>query len=422
MRALLHRLFVGLVLFLVVLMAAGDADAQRRRRSRGGEKGKEGEKKAGCPMNEATRKKFNNAITPFGEEKWAEAKAALATLNVERLSACQRLQYEQMLASIENEMGNPNGARQHLENAIKFGEMPPELAAETRFSIAQLYMGEEKWKEAIDSLNQWFAATPNPNSQAYYLRAICNYQMEKYKEALPDAEKAVELAANTPTGPTEGWLQLLLALRIQREEYQAAVPLLEQLVAIKPSKKAYYMQLSSVHGQLGNFKDALVPIQLAYLGGLLDQDSEYRRLGQLLLHLDNPYRCTRVLEAGMTKEIVKPDEKLWELLGNCWIAARHYDKSLEPLGKGAELASDGKLYQRIGEVRIQREEWEEAVSALKRALDKGVQNPGQVKLLLGIAYFSAEKKGDARSWFQRATEHQQQRDAAEKWLQALAES
>lgn len=421
MRPLLHKLFIGLTLFLVVVMAAGDADAQRRR-GRSREKGKDGEKKAGCPMNEATRKKFNKAITPFTEEKWAEAKAALGELTPDRLSACQRLQFEQMLASIENEMGNPNGARQHLENAIKYGEMPPQLAAETRFSIAQLYMGEEKWQEAINSLDQWFAATPNPNSQAYYLRAICNYQMEKFKEALPDAEKAVELAANTATGPTEGWLQLLLALRIQREEYKEAIPLLEQLVAIKPSKKAYYMQLSSVHGQLGDFKNALVPVQLAYVAGLLDQDSEYRRLGQLLLHLDNPYRCTRVIEAGIAKDIVKPDEKLWELLGNCWIAARHYDRSLEPLAKGADLASDGKLYQRIGEVRIQREEWDGAIQALKRALDKGVQNPGQVKLLLGIAYFSAEKKGDARAWFQRATEHQQTREPAEKWLQALTES
>lgn len=421
MRSLLHKLFVGLTLFLVVLMVADDADAQRRR-GRGRDKGKDGEKKAGCPMNEATRKKFNAAITPFGEEKWDLAKAELAKLNVERLSACQRLQYEQMLASIENELGNAAGARQHLENAIKYGEMPPELATATRFSIAQLYMGEEKWQEAIDSLNQWFAATPNPNSQAYYLRAICNYQMEKYKEALPDAEKAVELASSTSTGPTEGWLQLLLALRIQREEWEASIPLLQQLVAIKPSKKAYYMQLSSVYGQMGNFKDAIVPVQLAYLAGLLDQDSEYRRLGQLLLHLDNPYRCTRVLDDGMTKEIVKPDEKLWELLGNCWIAARHYDKSLEPLGKGAELATDGKLFQRIGEVRIQREEWDEAVKALKRALDKGVQNPCQVKLLLGIAYFSAEKKGDAKSWFQRATDNQQCRESSEKWLQALTES
>jgi len=416
-RPLFKKLLIGLTLLLVALMIADDADAQRRRRSR--DRGKDGEKKAGCRMSEATRKRFNKAITPFTEEKWAEAKLALGEINVDRLKACERLQLEQMLANIENELGNPNGARQHLENAIKYGEMPPELAAATRFSIAQLYMGEERWQEAIESLNQWFAATPNPNSQAYYLRAICNYQMEKFKEALPDAEKAVELAGDSPT---EGWLQLLLALRIQREEYKASVPLLEQLIAIKPSKKAYYMQLSSVHGQLGGFGKALVPIQLAYLGGLLDQDSEYRRLGQLLMHLDNPYRCTRVLEDGLKKEIIKPDERFWELLGNCWIAARHYEKSLEPLAKGAELADDGKLYQRIGEVRVQREEWDEAIKALRRALDKGVQNPCQVKLLLGIAHFSAEKKGDARTWFQRADDNQQCRDSAAKWLQALAES
>jgi tetratricopeptide (TPR) repeat protein len=415
--ALLRKAATGLAVLLAILMVADFSEAQSRRRSR--DKGKEGEKKAGCPMNEATRKRFNAAITPYQAEQWAAAKAELAKLNADRLSACQRLQLEQLLASIENELGNTDGARQHLENAIKFGEMPPEQAAETRFSIAQLYMGEERWKEAIDSLNQWFAITPNPNSQAYYLRAICNYQLEKFKEALPDAEKAVELS---PT-PTEGWLQLLLALRIQREEYKESVPLLEQLLSIKPDKKAYYMQLSSVHGQLGSYKEALVPIQLAYTAGLLDQDSEYRRLAQLLLHLDIPFRAARVLEDGMKKEIVKPDAKLYELLGNSWIASRDYGRSLEPLGKGAEIAEDGKLFVRIGEVRIQREEWDEAIKALKSALDKGgVQNPGQVKLLIGIAYFSKKSNGDARTWFQRASEHQQTREQAEKWLQALQEA
>ena len=420
MQAFLHKLGVGLALLLTLLMIAGDADAQSRRRQREhGKKGKEGEKKAGCPMNEATRKKFNAAITPYQAEKWDETRAALAQLVPEKLSACQRLQYERLLASIANEQGKTDEARQHLENAIKFGEMPPEQAAETRFSIAQLYMGESRWKEAIENLDAWFASTPNPNSQAYYLRAICNYQMEKFSEATPDAEKAVEMSPM----PTEGWLQLLLALRIQKEDYKAAVPILEQLIAIKPDKKAYYMQLSSVHGQLGNFKEALAPVQIAYAAGLLDQDSEYRRLAQLLLHLDIPFRAARVLEDGIKKDVVKPDAKLYELLGNCWISSRDYQKSLDPLNKGAALAEDGKLYTRLGEVQIQLEKWDDAITALKHALDKGgVQNPGQVKLLLGIAYNSMKKNGDARVWFERAAEHQLTRDQAQKWLAHLQES
>ena len=80
----------------------------------------------------------------------------------------------------------------------------------------------------------------------------------------------------------------------------------------------------------------------------------------------------------------------------------------------------GKLYQRIGEVRIQREDWEEAIKALKSALDKGgLQNPGQVKLLLGIAYFSLKKNGEAKAWFIKASEHQQTREQAERWITHL---
>ena len=59
-----------------------------------------------------------------------------------------------------------------------------------------------------------------PNSTAYYLLAVAYYQQGDKRRALAPAEKAVELSEK----PQESWLQLLLALRLQNEQYAEAVP------------------------------------------------------------------------------------------------------------------------------------------------------------------------------------------------------
>ena len=73
----------------------------------------------------------------------------------------------------------------------------------------------------------------DPKPAAFYLLAIAYYQLEEFDAAVAPAEKAVHLT----DAPQENWLQLLLALRIQREEYELAVPVLKSLVEGFPGQE-----------------------------------------------------------------------------------------------------------------------------------------------------------------------------------------
>ncbi len=90
-----------------------------------------------------------------------------------------------------------------------------------------------------------------PNSSAYYLLAVAYYQQELYSRLAP-AQKAVELAEK----PQESWIQLVLALHLQEENWAEAVPLLVRLINLYPEKKTYWVQLSSVYGQKENTEGA----------------------------------------------------------------------------------------------------------------------------------------------------------------------
>jgi tetratricopeptide (TPR) repeat protein len=161
-------------------------------------------------------------------------------------------------------------------------------------------------------------------------------------------------------------------------------------------------------------------MQLANSAGLVTEDSEVRRLADLLLFNDVPYRGAQVIESAIEKKIVNLDDKLYEKLANCWIAAGEFDKSLAPLQRAAEMASTGDAFIRLGEVQVQREDWPAAITAVQRGVDKGqLKDPGNAQLMLGIAHYSQKDYAAARPFFERARQSEKHRQIAESYLQAI---
>lgn len=363
-----------------------------------------------------TGKILNEAIELMTAENYAGANAKIDTLNLEKLSPYERGKVEQILFNIAYSQERYAEARGHLQKAIDSGGLNAQEIDSARYQSAQLFMQEEKWKEGAAALEEWFKTATNPNSAAYYLLAVAYYQQDDYGRALPPAEKAVELMEK----PQENWLGMLSALYLQREQYDDAIPVLQQLVSVAPSKKTYWMQLSSVYGQKEDYANALGVMQLANSAGLVTEDGEVRRLADLLLFNDVPYRGAQVLEAAIEKKIVKLDDKLYEKLANCWIAAGEFDKSIPPLQRAGELAASGDTFVRLGEVHVQREDWPAAIAAIQRGVDKGqLKDPGNAQLILGIAHYSQKDYAAARPFFERARQSEKHRQIADSYLQAI---
>jgi len=361
---------------------------------------------------------LNAAIELLNAEDYTGAQEKINTLRLDRLSPYERGTVERILFSIAYSQERFDQARQHLQNAINSGGLNQQQIDEARYQSAQLFMQEEKWREGAAALEEWFQTAQNPNSAAYYLLAVAYYQLEDFQRALPPAQKAVELMDKSK--PNESWLSMLSALYLQREEYREAIPVLQQLIVAAPSKKTYWMQLSSVYGQMEDYANALAVMQLAYSAGLVTEDAEVRRLADLLLFNEVPYRGAQVLEAAIEKRIVTLDEKLYEKLANCWIAAQEFDKSLAPLQRAAELAPNGDTFIRLGEVQVQREDWDAAIAAVQRGVDKGqLRDPGNAQLMLGIAHYNQKRYSDAVPYFNRARQSDKHRQIADSYLQAI---
>ena len=103
-----------------------------------------------------------------------------------------------------------------------------------------------------------------------------------------------------------------------------------------------------------------------------------------------------------------------------WIAAGELDKAIEPLQKGGDISSSGDLFVRLGEVHIQRQDWEAAKTAIDRGLSKGqLKDTGSAQLLMGIVLFNEKKLEDARTWFERAEKSPRHKSIAENYLKII---
>ena len=225
----------------------------------------EGGKREAPTIDVTTGKRLNEAIEALNAQKYDEAKAALSKMNMEKLSPYEKSRVYQIYASIAGAQNDYDGVRKNMQLAISSGGLNDEEQQEARYQIAQMFIAQERWQDGINALNEWFTTAVNPNSTAYYLLAVAYYQLKKVDQALVPAQKAVDLAEN----PRDSWIQLLLALRIDKEQYAEAVPLLKRLVASDPGKKNYWIQLSGVNRQLERYDDSLAAMELANTAGLL---------------------------------------------------------------------------------------------------------------------------------------------------------
>jgi hypothetical protein len=352
------------------------------------------------------------AMERFEENEPEEGEELLNRLTPGRLSAMERAMVYRLQAYLAFGAGKFDETIGYFRKVIGEEIMKVDEDIKIRFNIAQLYASLYRWQEMIDAINDWREWVAEPDPLSYYLLGIANYQLGNMEAAIVETEIAVDLSDE----PKEGWLQLLAALYTQKEDYANAAPVFEELVMRFP-KKAYWVQLSLIYGARENYTGSLAVQQVAYLQGFLRKDKELRRLARSYLYQDLPFDAAKVLEKGIEGGMIEADVAAYEMLANSWIAAREYENSLPPLRKAAALAEDGNLYVRLGQVYLQREDWARAVERLEDAVAKGdLDQPGNVQLLLGIAYYNENRSQAAKRSFARAKRHKKTRKQAERWI------
>jgi tetratricopeptide (TPR) repeat protein len=294
--------------------------------------------------------------------------------------------------------------------------LDPLAEQQMTYSLAQIYTQLSKYDEALALINTWFEGEEEPKPDAYYLKAMILVQQQKFKEALPPAKSAVEKDPNA----RESWIQMLVAIYSQLEDYPHVAENLQRLISLSPQKKQYWTQLAAVQNLINRESGALATLQLAHTAGLLTDDREFRQLARLLFLREMPFYCASVIEKGVEGGQVKGDADAYRLMSNCLLASREQDLALAPLEKAGELAPDGEMYMLLGQMHLQRDRFGPALEALGKALAKAKpEQRGSVQLLMGVAHLGEDRYDAAENSFRAASTDKKVHDAAQSYLKFL---
>tara|TARA_B100001059_G_scaffold57905_1_gene53177 strand:+ start:294 stop:1700 length:1407 start_codon:yes stop_codon:yes gene_type:complete len=288
-------------------------------------------------------------------------------------------------------------------------------------SLAQLNLLEENYEKGIELILQWMSEVETITAQSYSLLGQAYYQTGDFKKALSSMETAVTMAEEEGYKPRENWYVIMAACIGEmkkeigeKESLLRQIDIYEILVNFYP-KKQYFIQLGGSYGQLGREKEYMIVLKAAYQKDLLNRESEYLALTQLLLLNQNPYWAAEVFEHGQKKMITIVDEKTEEeklvpviksteknlkLLADAWRMAQEIDKAIPVLEKAAKMSKTGEAYVLLGNLYLSEDKLEQAADAILKGLEKGkIKKLSPVYLTLGQVYFELQKFDDAKKNF-----------------------
>ncbi|MFK7885898.1 MAG: tetratricopeptide repeat protein [Gammaproteobacteria bacterium] len=399
---------VGWFSALVMALSAGSAIAQD-----------EEEETKNTVMSERAYKRLSQAHEAMGEENYADAIAKLQVMEGMKLSDYERALVLQTYGFIYAQQERYSEALRYFEDCIALDALPLKAQQGMLYSLAGLYANQEQWLKAVETIERWLVAEPDPPPDAYILIASSYAELNRYRDALPWIEKAIA-ATNEPK---ESWYQLLVAIYFELKEFRNAAGAARTMVALWPEKKSYWEMLQGAYQEVGDDFAAMSALELGYTQGVLSDENNIVNLARMKMYLEVPYDAAELMNKELGAGRVERSKKNLELLLAGWEAAREFEKAITIIDELASSAPTGKLYARKAQLFSERNRWDDVVSAADQALGRGGltgKEEGTVLLLKGVALLELDRNNDAESTFVKASAlGGRAAEQARSWIQYL---
>jgi len=370
-------------------------------------------------MSEPVYRRLGSIHELLGENNYQKALTDLEKLSRVPMNRHEESLVQQTFGFIYIQLDRIPDALAAFEKSLEIGMLPGDVIQGLRYSLAGLYAAEGQYQKSIDTMRVWFEYEEDPKAEAYMVIASAYAELEKLESALPYVRKAISKAEK----PNENWYMLELAIHIEAKRYREGADVLRRMLAIWPERPRLWDMLASINLELGNDREALDVMMVAYNSGFLDEESKILAVVQLNMLLDIPHVAGRILETELASGNVEQNKKNLDMLLSAWIDAREYDKAVAVIDELGTITGDGKYFMQKASIYNELGNWEQAAASARQAIDAGVEDPTDAHMLAGTAYTELERYQDAIGAFRSAKQSgdAKQRANADSWIAFVEE-
>ena len=295
-------------------------------------------------------------------------------------------------------LNNLKEAEKAYEQALATGAYSAEDAAKTTRMMFRLTAGNQQYAKAAEygkQVAESGAATPDDLgilSQIYYLQKDC-------KNSGAWADKAIAAARKTGEAPKENLYQFKLQCASDAGDSPAMAATLVDLIRLT-NKTTYWNTLLRIERQEErDDHNTLMLYRVMYDTGSMNAGSDYIEMAQLLGDAALPAEAQTVLEKAMSTGVINDQQKerTNRLLNSFKTRAEADKKGLAQLDAEAKKNTAGELDVKLGEVYYGVGDYQNAVTALNRGIQKGqIKHQDEAHVYLGRAQVQLKNVADAK--------------------------
>jgi hypothetical protein len=312
-----------------------------------------------------------------------------------------------------------------FNNVIAETAIPDTLVISTLYSLAQLSMQQQNYKEALGYLTQWQKLNGKQlTSNQEMLFAQVYFQDKDFVNSLEHIEIAVSLVEAKNKLPKENWLTLQRATYYELKQPKQVTKVMEKLVRLY-DKPQYWLQLSSMYGEIGKEDKQMAVMEAAYQAGYITKKSDILTLAQLYLFHGAPYKSAAVLDDAIEQGSIFADEDNLSMLARAYLSAKEDDKAIKVLIRVSDITQSGEYDALLAQTYLNTEQWQAAINAAKLALtrydehkqskDKNVKDIANMYLIVGMANFNLKSFEPSLAAFSKASQFASTKKTALQW-------
>ncbi|MCL2915773.1 hypothetical protein L2725_18625 [Shewanella corallii] len=380
--------------------------------------------KGDCPIDkrksqavgQSSAKKVQKSFQAYQEGNLDEAIAILLEANPK--DKFDKAYVARMLGNFYAEKGQMDTSLKYLKQAVDANVLGGGDHGQTMRLYADILVGEKQFKEAVGYYYKWMEFTcKTEDAQVYRRISVSHSQLKEWDDSLKTADKAIEYSDK----PDKGLYQLKLTAYFNKKQYKNAIGVLETMVKLFPADKTLWVQLAQFYLLVEDYKNAMVTYDLAYKMQALTTEANLKRLPQLMAQQGTPYQAAKIFEKHMKSGQIEKNKANVEQLARFFHQAKEMKTAANLYGEAADFDNDGDMYLKQGRLLALEQEFRPAIAALKKALDAGVKNKGEVDFELGLAYIGLKQYKSAHTYMKRAANDSKTARNAKSYISYLKE-
>jgi tetratricopeptide (TPR) repeat protein len=361
------------------------------------------DKPKGQEISRVIAKEMTAAQKALQAGQWAEAVKNLEAAETKPgLNAFDKKTIYDFKGFAYVKLNNLKAAEQAYEAALATGAYTPEDAAKTTRMLFRLSAGNQQYAKAADygkQVAESGAATPDDLailSQIYFLQKDC-------KSSAQWADKAIAAARKAGEAPKENLYQFKLQCASDAGDTPGMAAVLVDLIRLT-NKTTYWNTLLRIERQdERDDHNTLMLYRVMYDTNSMTAGSDYMEMAQLLGDSALPAEAETVLEKAMNTPGLINDqqkERATRLLNSFKSRAEADKKGLPQLDAEAKKNPAGELDVKLGEVYYGVGDYQNAVTAINRGLQKGqVKHQDEGYVYLGRSQVALKNAADAKKAF-----------------------